>query len=165
MAAVFQQLEDTAQLAGLQLDQLGRLGVVAVRVGGVAEVAQLGVEQLPALVMFKHGLPIVYTGALAGDTMDTVTPCTTSTTCPCPAAGVGLAAGGVSARGLGAGDGGVAPGGRPAAAQGPGQAAPRGRAEAGRGVREAGPGEQQTAGGHQGGRHPAGGLRHQGDPR
>ena len=73
MAAVFQQLEDTAQLAGLQLDQLGRLGVVAVRVGGVAEVAQLGVEQLPALVMFKHGLPIVYTGALAGDTMDTVT--------------------------------------------------------------------------------------------
>ena len=73
MAAVFQQLEDTAQLAGLQLDQLGRLGVVAVRVGGVAEVAQLGVEQLPALVMFKHGLPIVYTGALGGDTMDTVT--------------------------------------------------------------------------------------------
>ena len=73
VAAVFQQLEDTAQLAGLQLDQLGRLGVVAVRVGGVAEVAQLGVEQLPALVMFKHGLPIVYTGALGGDTMDTVT--------------------------------------------------------------------------------------------
>ena len=65
VAAVFQQLEDTAQLAGLQLDQLGRLGVVAVRVGGVAEVAQL-----PALVMFKHGLPIVYTGALGGDTMD-----------------------------------------------------------------------------------------------
>ena len=67
VAAVFQQL------AGLQLDQLGRLGVVAVRVGGVAEVAQLGVEQLPALVMFKHGLPIVYTGTLGGDTMDTVT--------------------------------------------------------------------------------------------
>ena len=80
VAAVFQQLEDTAQLgAGLQLDQLGRLGVVAVRVGGVAEVAQLGVEQLPALVMFKHGLPIVYTGALGGDTMDTVTLCTTNT--------------------------------------------------------------------------------------
>ena len=73
MAAVFQQLEDTAQLARLQLDQLGRLGVVAVRVEGVAEVAQLGVEQLPALVMFKHGLPIVYTGTLGGDTMDTVT--------------------------------------------------------------------------------------------
>ena len=69
VAAVFQQL------AGLQLDQLGRLGVVAVRVGGVAEVAQL-----PALVMFKHGLPIVYTGALGGDTMDTVTQCTTNTT-------------------------------------------------------------------------------------
>ena len=47
---------------------LDRLGVVAVILDHVKEVAGLGVLSLPALVMFKHGLPIIYPGQLEEST-------------------------------------------------------------------------------------------------
>ena len=66
--------DDTLQLvqSSSSSSRLDRLGVVAVTVDDIAEVEGLGVAQLPALVMFKHGLPIVYTGHLGTDNIDNV---------------------------------------------------------------------------------------------
>ena len=50
--------------------RLDRLGVVAVGLENLEEVEGLGVEQLPALVMFKHGLPIIYSGEMTVDSLD-----------------------------------------------------------------------------------------------
>ena len=52
--------------------RLDRLGVVAVVVDTIAEVSGLGVDTLPALVMFKHGLPIVYAGVLQEENIEKV---------------------------------------------------------------------------------------------
>ena len=52
--------------------RLDRLGVVAVGLENIAEVEGLGVEQLPALVMFKHGLPLIYSGEISVDSLDKV---------------------------------------------------------------------------------------------
>ena len=52
--------------------RLDKLGVVAVTVQDIAEVEGLGVDTLPALVMFKHGLPIVYDGPLSENNVDQV---------------------------------------------------------------------------------------------
>ena len=52
--------------------RLDRLGVVAVTLESLDEVSGLGVTQLPALVMFKHGLPIVYSGNIEADEVDQV---------------------------------------------------------------------------------------------
>ena len=53
--------------------RLDRLGVVVVTLGDIKEVAGLGVSSLPSLVMFKHGLPIVYHGDLEVTGLDQVT--------------------------------------------------------------------------------------------
>ena len=52
--------------------RLDRLGVVAVGLENLAEVSGLGVDQLPALVMFKHGLPLIYSGKMTVDSLDKV---------------------------------------------------------------------------------------------
>ena len=52
--------------------RLDRLGVVAVGLENLEEVWGLGVEQLPALVMFKHGLPLIYSGEMSVDSLDKV---------------------------------------------------------------------------------------------
>ena len=38
----------------------------------IEEVTGLGVVNLPALVMFKHGLPIIYSGEMEVDSLDKV---------------------------------------------------------------------------------------------
>ena len=53
--------------------RLDRLGVVVVTLGHIKEVAGLGVTSLPSLVMFKHGLPIIYHGDLEVTGLDQVT--------------------------------------------------------------------------------------------
>ena len=69
--------DDTLQLvqSSSSSSRLDRLGVVAVTVDDIAEVQGLGVSELPALVMFKHGLPIVYTGQLGTDNIDKASLC------------------------------------------------------------------------------------------
>ena len=52
--------------------RLDRLGVVVVSLESLAEVSGLGVTRLPALVMFKHGLPIIYSGNVTEDELDQV---------------------------------------------------------------------------------------------
>ena len=52
--------------------RLDRLGVVVVSLKSLDEVSGLGVTQLPALVMFKHGLPIIYSGNVTVDEVDQV---------------------------------------------------------------------------------------------
>ena len=52
--------------------RLDRLGVVVVSLQSLDEVSGLGVTQLPALVMFKHGLPIIYSGNVTEDEVDQV---------------------------------------------------------------------------------------------
>ena len=53
--------------------RLDRLGVVVVTLGHIKEVPGLGVTSLPSLVMFKHGLPIIYHGDLEVTGLDQVT--------------------------------------------------------------------------------------------
>ena len=60
--------------------RLDRLGVVVVSLESLDEVSGLGVTQLPALVMFKHGLPIVYSGNVTEDEVDQVSTWTASVT-------------------------------------------------------------------------------------
>ena len=52
--------------------RLDRLGVVAVSLESIEEVHGLGVDHLPALVMFKHGLPVIYSGEMGIDSLDQV---------------------------------------------------------------------------------------------
>ena len=60
--------------------RLDRLGVVVVSLESLDEVSGLGVTQLPALVMFKHGLPIIYSGNVTEDEVDQVNTSITSVT-------------------------------------------------------------------------------------